>query len=125
MANPGDRGATHPRMSSNIPQGPGGTQTSQGQGQGITETLRETASDIGSRVGDAWESTRRSVQEGAQAVTQRACNFWTDASNLVRRRPMAAIGIALGAGFLLGCCMSMSMRYSTEDLPERMSRGSV
>jgi ElaB/YqjD/DUF883 family membrane-anchored ribosome-binding protein len=107
-------------MQAGMPQG-GSSQT----GQGVTETLRETASEIGSRVGDAWERTRQGVREGARAVADRAQNFWSDARDLVRRRPMAALGIAFGLGCLVGCYLAAGMRYSTEDIADRMSRGSA
>ncbi len=125
MASAGDRGGagpnpTHPRMSAGLPHG-GTSQSGRTQGQ----RMPETASEIGGRVGDAWESARHSLERGARAVADRACSFWTDASNLIRRRPMAAIGIAFGIGCIVGCCLTMAVRSSSDDIAERMSRASA
>jgi ElaB/YqjD/DUF883 family membrane-anchored ribosome-binding protein len=124
MANAGDKGGTnpgqgsHPRMAAGLPQGPGG-------GQGTGGTMSQMASEVGGRVGDAWETASRGVRQGYEAVAGQARDFWADAIHLVRRNPMAAVGIAFGVGCLVGCCLAAGMAYSTEDIPDRMSRASA
>jgi ElaB/YqjD/DUF883 family membrane-anchored ribosome-binding protein len=83
------------------------------------------ASGVASRVGDAWESTREGVREGAQAVAHRAQDFWNDAANLIRRNPMQAMAIVFGAGCLVGCCLAAGWRSREADMTERMSRYSA
>jgi ElaB/YqjD/DUF883 family membrane-anchored ribosome-binding protein len=76
-------------------------------------------------MGQTWESARQSVREGAQAVARQTQNFWADASNLIRRNPMAAVAVTFGAGFLLGCCLTSWFSTSSVDMTERMSRASA
>jgi ElaB/YqjD/DUF883 family membrane-anchored ribosome-binding protein len=110
-------------MTAGLPQGPG-TQTEQAGGQGTTGTLGEMASEVSGRAREAWESTRQGVRRSARTVADRAFDFWSDAGNLIRRHPMAAVGVAFGVGCLVGCCLAAGMAYSTEDIPDRMSRAS-
>jgi ElaB/YqjD/DUF883 family membrane-anchored ribosome-binding protein len=87
----------------------------------MTDKLRDTASGVAERLGDTWESAR----QGAQAVARRAQNFWSDAGNLIRRNPMAAVAVAFGVGCLVGCCMTATYRSSEDDVAEGMSRASA
>jgi ElaB/YqjD/DUF883 family membrane-anchored ribosome-binding protein len=120
MANMGDQGgtnpsqATHPRMSAGLPQG-----------AGMSTAERGRESDITSRVGDAFESAREGITEGAQYVAEQTRTLWTDTARLVRRYPMEALGITLGVGCLLGCCLSAYFGSSGGDMTRRMSRSSV
>jgi hypothetical protein len=76
-------------------------------------------------IGEAWESARESVRQGAQAVAQQAQTFWTDARNLVGRRPIAALAIAFCAGWAFGCLTAGSWSRSEDYMTERMSRASA
>jgi ElaB/YqjD/DUF883 family membrane-anchored ribosome-binding protein len=137
MAGAGDRGGNpqqgaHPRMGAGLPPGPGGAgetlrEMASNVGEAVShagERVQELASGATERLGEAWESTRRSVREGAQAVTDRARNFWSDAQGLVRRYPFAAMGIAFG----LGCLLTVSLRsmsgWDEDDVARGMSRAS-
>lgn len=147
MANQGDQGGTnpgqaaHPRMAAGLPQRPGGGQGQQGQqsrqgqrGQqahqrvgGGGQTTEQSqgqgmASEVASRLGDAWDTTRETVQRGAHAVAERAQGLWSNAGALVRSRPLAAMAIAFSVGCLLGCCMT---GRSTDDVADRMSHASA
>ena len=131
MANEGDRGGTnptHPRMSAGLPQGGTSTPTQEGLmgraseavGQ-VRDRIRDTASGVAERAGEAWESTRQGFQQAAH----RAQDFWTDAGNLVRRQPMAALAVAFGVGCLVGCCLTAGWYSGEDDVAERMSRASA
>jgi hypothetical protein len=119
MANVGEPGGTtpgssgtHPRMSAPLPTGPGGsTHTS---GPGLSEGI-----------GEAWQSARESVRQGAQEVAQRAQNFWTDARELVGRRPVAALAVAFCAGWAFGCLTASWWSRSEDYVAEGMSRSSA
>jgi len=115
MANRGDQGVpgptgTHPRMTSELPQGPGSREQQSG-GQDIT-----------GRVGEALETARESVVHGAQNVADEARTLWNDTTRLIRQYPVGACGIALGAGFLLGCCMFNFFSSSGDYMTRRMSQ---
>jgi ElaB/YqjD/DUF883 family membrane-anchored ribosome-binding protein len=123
MANTGETGGsnpsgagTHPRMSNPVPAGPSSSPHTQGS---------STGSSVTERIGDAWDSTRESMREGAQAVTQRAQNFWNDARSLIGRRPVAAIGIAFFAGWAVGCLTARRWREPYDYMTDRMSRSSA
>jgi ElaB/YqjD/DUF883 family membrane-anchored ribosome-binding protein len=134
MANEGDRGTnpgpgTHPRMTAGLPPGPGSTAPPSEQGgtlEKLSETagqvrdkIRDTASGAAERAGEAWESARRSVEQGAQGVARTAQDFWTDAGNLIRRNPMAAVAIAFGVGCLVGSALTrISHRGACAMAPE-------
>jgi hypothetical protein len=77
------------------------------------------------RIGDAWDSTRESVRQGAQAVAQRAQTFWSDFRSLVGRRPVAALAIAFCAGWAFGCLTASRWSRSEDSMTERMSRASA
>jgi ElaB/YqjD/DUF883 family membrane-anchored ribosome-binding protein len=130
MANEGDRGSTnpsHPRMSAGLPQGGTSTPTgeslvgkvSEAAGQ-VRERIRETASGVAERAGEAWDSTRQGFEQAAQ----RAQDFWTDAGNLVRRRPLASLAVAVGGGCLVGSLLTTNWGRP-DDMTRRMSRASA
>ncbi len=141
MANEGDRGGTnpapgtHPRMSAGLPPGPGG----RGQGGGeestverlsetagqVRDKIRDVASGTAERLGEAWESTRQGVAQGASAVARTVQGFWSDAGNLVRRNPMAAIAVAFGIGCLVGCALTAGWDRREDDIIHGMSRSSA
>jgi ElaB/YqjD/DUF883 family membrane-anchored ribosome-binding protein len=123
MANTGDQGGTnpsagtHPRMTAGMPQGPGG---------GAQTSVRtEHSSDVTRRVGDALETAREGISQGAQYVAEQARTLWSDTAHLVRRHPMQALGVTLGVGFLLGCCMTAFFGSSGDSMTRRMSRSSA
>jgi ElaB/YqjD/DUF883 family membrane-anchored ribosome-binding protein len=86
-------------MTSGLPQGPGSSSTGQG-------TEQRSGESITGRVGEALETARQGVTQGAQYIAEEARTLWTDTRSWVRRYPMEGLGIALGAGFLLGCCLT-------------------
>jgi ElaB/YqjD/DUF883 family membrane-anchored ribosome-binding protein len=111
----------------------------------VTETARETASGVGETAGQlkekardlvsgaadrlegAWRGTREGVQESAAAMARRAEDFWNDATEFVRRYPVASVAVAFGLGFLVCSALAASYRYSdfgSDDVARRMSRAS-
>ena len=67
----------------------------------IGERARDRASEAGARAGAAADAARERVREGAQQVGDRAGDWLAKAEGFVRERPLAAIGIAFAAGWLL------------------------
>jgi ElaB/YqjD/DUF883 family membrane-anchored ribosome-binding protein len=124
-------------MSAPPAQGPGGSQSSRAEGQGgLTGTLSEAAgqvrdkvqdvaSGVAGRVGDAWESTRQGVRQGADYVTRRAQDLYGDTNEMIRRNPLAAVALAFGVGCLVGCCLAAVWSSREDYMTERMSRSSA
>src|SRR4051812_35965583 len=111
---------SHPRMGTPPPTGPSGAQPSASYGQGgvgetfrqmgsstsetagqMKEKVQDLASGAASRIGDAWESTRQGLQQGASTVRQTAQDFWNSSGDLIRRYPIASVAIAFGLGCLV------------------------
>jgi ElaB/YqjD/DUF883 family membrane-anchored ribosome-binding protein len=94
-------------------------------GPSATGKRHEAGDSAAERIGEAWQSTRETVREGAQAVARQAQNSWEDAGQLIRRNPMAAVAVGFGAGFLLGCCLTNWFSAWPADMTDRMSRASA
>jgi ElaB/YqjD/DUF883 family membrane-anchored ribosome-binding protein len=92
---------------------------------GSSTTERGREGDITHRVGEAVESAREGITQGAQYVAQQARTLWSDTASLVRRYPMGALGISLGAGVLLGLCLPAFFGSSSDYMSRRMSRSSA
>jgi len=122
----------------------GGTHTggtSSGGGTGLGETAHQAASRVSDAassvvqgvenawdsttqgVQNAWDSTTQGVSRGAEYVADKAGDFWGDATNMVRRYPVASVLIAFG----MGCLAASLFRVPnwTDDIPRRMSRSSM
>ena len=136
MAGKGEGGG-HPRMAAGYPAG--STAHSEEQ-KGWKESAQELASRAGETAGqmkekaqefasgmqgqaqEAWRGARESVQEGFSRVADRAGDFWDDATEIVRRYPIASLAIAFGLGCLTASALALVPR--TSDMTERMSRSS-
>jgi len=66
--------------------------------------VREFAEPVIATVKEDLREARRAVAAGRQAVEDRA----DDVRIKVRRHPFAAVGIAMGAGMLLGCAIGFT-----------------
>jgi ElaB/YqjD/DUF883 family membrane-anchored ribosome-binding protein len=88
----------------------------------MTEKAREYASGIAGQAQETWRSAREGLQEGYSAVAERAGDLWGDTTELIRRYPLAALGIAFGLGCLAGCALNLMPR--SDDMTRRMSRSS-
>ena len=93
----------------------GGARTSN-QGENRMEDMKEKGQAAARSLQDLGASVKESAQEGYEAVRERASDMMergkSTAINLeeslesrIRDNPLAALGLALGAGFLLGMCM--------------------
>jgi ElaB/YqjD/DUF883 family membrane-anchored ribosome-binding protein len=98
-------------------------------GTGVIDTIRQTASHVGDaasavvhKVEDAWDSTSQGVQQGAHYVAEKASDFWTDCTDMVRRYPVASVMIAFGMGCLVASLFTVP--NWTDDVARRMSRAS-
>jgi ElaB/YqjD/DUF883 family membrane-anchored ribosome-binding protein len=136
MAGKGEGG--HPRMTANYPTG---SSTHSEEQKGLKESAREMASRAGEAAGqlkdkaqefassvqgraqETWRGARDSLQEGFSTVADRAGDFWGDATEIVRRYPLASLAIAFGLGCLTASALSLVSR--TDDMTERMSRSSM
>jgi ElaB/YqjD/DUF883 family membrane-anchored ribosome-binding protein len=145
MANPNDRGesnpqsTSHPRMAAGIPaSGQGRPQTEGNRGlqesRGVAASLSDAASKVRDKVEDvasgvsesaseAWESTKHRVQRGATAVAEVAESAWKDLQSLIRRYPVASVGIAFGLGCL--CTGLLRGLSGPRDMTRLMSRHSA
>ena len=84
-----------------------------GKAQAFAQTAREkageaaeTARDLGREYADvARDEAKRLYQEGERAAAEMAGaaeGYYDDLSEMVRRNPVQALGIAAGVGFLVG-----------------------
>jgi len=112
------------------PYNPGQHQQPASGGTGLGETLHQAAASVGDAastvahgVQSCWDSTTQEVRQGAEYVADKAGDFWGDATNMVRRYPVASVLIAFG----LGCLAASLFRVPnwTDDVSRRMSRGSM
>ncbi|HWG47805.1 MAG TPA: hypothetical protein VN688_33890 [Gemmataceae bacterium] len=121
----------HPRMTANYPTG-----TSEGlkekaqemasnvgdaAGQ-MKDRAREFASGIADQAGERWRSASEGIQEGFSSMSHRAEDLWGDVTGMIRRYPVASLGVAFGLGCLVSCALFMTPH--SDDMTRRMSRSS-
>jgi len=97
-----------------------GSSMSEAAGQ-MKEKVQGLASGAADRLGDAWESTRQGMQQGASTAAQTAQDFWNSSGDLIRRYPIASVAIAFG----LGCLVTSLFRvpdWGEDEMARRMSR---
>jgi ElaB/YqjD/DUF883 family membrane-anchored ribosome-binding protein len=97
-----------------------GSSMSETAGQ-MKEKAQHLASEAASRIGDAWESTRQGMRQGASTAAQSAQDVWNNSGDLIRRYPIASVAIAFG----LGCLMTALFRipnWGEDEMARRMSR---
>ena len=149
MAGKGE-GGSHPRMSAGYPSSApkaeeqkGLKESAQQMGSKISETaehVRERARETAGQVGDkarefvsgmaeqaqeTWRGAREGLQEGWSHVSDRAGDLWEDATEFVRRYPIASMAAAFGLGCLISASLFAATRFSSDELTERMSRSSA
>ena len=81
----------------------------------MTEKAQDFASDIASRAGDTWESTRQGAQQAASAVADSAQDAFFGVREFLARYPFATLCAGCCFGFLMArACdmMSDSSRYN-------------
>lgn len=139
MAGKGNHGSPG-RRSSDFPG------SSQGHSEEAHEGLKESAQEMASHLGEtagqmkdrareyvsgmagqaqeAWRGAREGMQERFSRYSEKAGDIWGDGIDFVRRYPMASLAAALGLGCLLTCAM-FAMSRSTDEVADRMSRGSA
>jgi ElaB/YqjD/DUF883 family membrane-anchored ribosome-binding protein len=78
----------------------------------VKEKAQEWGSTVARTAEQAWDSTRQHTREWAHQAAERAENAFEDFGNLIRRYPVAALGIAFGFGFLLGGGLAAGARRS-------------
>lgn len=145
MAGKGEGGG-HPRMAAGYPTG--STQEHKGlkesaqemashlseSAEEMTDKAREAAgqardkargfvSGVAGQAQEHWRSAREGLQEGYSQITGKAGDIWADATHFVRRYPLASLAVAFGLGCLTSCAWNAAYR-SSDDMAERMSRGS-
>lgn len=147
MAGKGETGS-HPRMSAGYPKGSSGQSE---EHKGLKESAQEMASHLGERAGEMTDKAREAVgqagdkarefvsgmagqaqerwrhaseglQEGYSHMSERAGDIWHDATNFVRRYPLASLAVAFGVGCLVSCALMAVPR--SDDVAEGMSRSS-
>jgi ElaB/YqjD/DUF883 family membrane-anchored ribosome-binding protein len=142
----GNEGGSHPRMTAGYPAG------SSEEQKGLKETAQEMASHLGESAGhmterareaagqardkarefvsgmaghaqESWRSAREGLQGGFSSMSGRAGDMWGDATEFVRRYPLASLAVAFGLGCLTSCALA-AMSHSSDDVAEGMSRAS-
>jgi ElaB/YqjD/DUF883 family membrane-anchored ribosome-binding protein len=78
----------------------------------VKEKAQEWGSTVARTADQAWDSTRQHTREWAHQATERAENAFEDFGNLIRRYPVASLGIAFGIGFVLGGGLAAGARRS-------------
>jgi ElaB/YqjD/DUF883 family membrane-anchored ribosome-binding protein len=71
---------------------------------------KDKAKEMASSVGDAAVYAKDQVKQAASATVEKAGDLGQDATDLIRRYPIAALVVGLGAGFLLGQVLHSSSR---------------
>jgi ElaB/YqjD/DUF883 family membrane-anchored ribosome-binding protein len=66
------------------------------------DKAQELASNLGTKAGEAWDSTRQGVQQAASRVTDTAEEAFESVTGFVRRYPIATLCVGFGLGFLVG-----------------------
>jgi ElaB/YqjD/DUF883 family membrane-anchored ribosome-binding protein len=89
----------------------------------MKERAQEFASGMAGQAQESWRSAREGLQQGFSQVSERAGDIWDDATDFIRRYPVASVAVAFGLGCLLGCGLAAIPR-GTDDIAERMSRAS-
>jgi ElaB/YqjD/DUF883 family membrane-anchored ribosome-binding protein len=85
------------------------SQTSQNKGyqeasgsSGTSAEKSSSLSDMASSVSDIASNYSEKLRNGFQTVKERASTAGTDVNQWVQKRPLLAIGIALGSGVVIG-----------------------
>src|SRR5687767_9337971 len=70
--------------------------------------IRQNLSDLGQAARhtaeESWDSVRESASSYLEGGRQRAVDLGTTLENRIRERPVQAMLIAVGCGFLIGAC---------------------
>jgi len=109
--------------------------------EGLKESAQEMASQLGERAGqmrdkarefvsgvagqaqERWREAREGLEERFSHYSGRAGHVWGDGIEFVRRYPLASLAAAFVLGSLVSCAL-FALPRSTDDLADRMSRGS-
>lgn len=82
-----------------------------------TDTARSGASEVRQGMHDAVEAGKETfqgakdmVRDGYEGTKEAACNATSSLRSVVSHHPMAAVGIAAGAGLLLGSLLIWRLR---------------
>lgn len=75
-------------------------------GAELAETAREKGQEYVERARDEADRLYRAGQRRAGEVADYAGEYYDDVSDMVRRKPAQALGIAAGVGFLVGLILA-------------------
>lgn len=75
-------------------------------GAELAETAREKGQEYVERARDEVDRLYRAGQRRAGEVADYAGEYYDDVSDMVRRKPAQALGIAAGVGFLVGLILA-------------------
>jgi uncharacterized protein YjbJ (UPF0337 family) len=89
-------------------------------------TLREVAGDVQQAAGDLLDNASAQVSGTAKELTGKAQQLYADFADVVREstveRPLAALGIAVGVGFILGALHAATRSRSDDVRNDRVDR---
>jgi hypothetical protein len=74
----------------------------------VKDKAEELVSSLGSRVGDAWDSTKHGAQYAASAVADTAEGAWDEIIGFVSHHPLATVAAGGGLAYLLFRSLSES-----------------
>ncbi len=104
---PGQQAGVYGAGCSTTPgQWPEAAASSGGVASGLMDKAQELASNLGTKAGDAWDSTRQGVRQAASTVADRAEDAFESVTGFMRRYPIATLGVGFGLGFLIGRLIS-------------------
>ena len=86
-----------------------------GMASAVKEKAQELASNVTSRAGEAWDTTRQTAQQAASTVMSGAESGWDEVSSLMRRYPVASLCVGIGIGFLLSQLIRNQGTYTSRN----------
>ena len=124
MANTGDRG--HEAGRTTPPTGQhsqGGQERRSEEAAGgmmgaVKDRVRDMASNVADKAGEAWDSTREHVSDWASTAGQGVQSAWQGIDGFFRRYPIPMFFAGIGLGFLLAKALSNT---GSSSMTRRMS----
>jgi hypothetical protein len=128
MANTGDRGQEAGRNNPSLGQHSQGGQerrseeSSGGTLGAVKDRVRDMASNVAEKAGEAWDTTREHVSEWASTAGQGVQNAWEGVNGFFRRYPIPMFFAGIGLGFLLARALGGSSTNMTRRMSDYSAR---
>lgn len=128
MANTGDRGHEAGRTNPSMGQHSHGGQerhseeSAAGMMGAVKDRVRDMASNVAEKAGEAWDTTREHVSDWASTAGQGVQTAWEGVDGFFRRYPIPMFFAGIGIGFLLARALGSSSSDMTRRMSEYSSR---